>query len=718
MPIDIPRRRYCHHLYALFGYLALSLAMTWPLATQWATAIPGDGFDGWQNYWNLWWVKEALLRLHTNPFFTDYLYYPTGVSLYFHTLNIFNGLTTLPVQLVWGLFPAYNAVVLFSFVVAGYGTYLLALWVLGEGQIAGGRLQRADCKRLAAFVAGLVYAFSPYHFAHLLGHMQMFSLEWLPFYVLALLRATNKRQEARGNSLLVPLFLVLTTLCDWYYTWYLLLFTALYVGWLAVTRRLARRTVAVLAGMGLLFGVVMSPLLVPMVREAGRASYMVPPPDQVVRLSADLLAYVTPNEMHPLWGGWARERSDRFTSSTSERMVFAGYVPLALAAVAVWKRRRAAGLWLLSLLTFFVLSLGPVLHVGGRAVFAPLPYALLNRLPFVNITRSVSRFDVMVMLSLAVLVAIGLRELMDWAGGGRRPLVIAALAGALICFEFLAVPYPMSPPDTPAFYRELAREPGDFAVLNLPMEWDRPNALLYQTVHGKRLTTAYTSRDNPLSVVERTPVLQHFRYLGPDIIAQDVGAVGLTVLSHYDVRYVVVDLYQMPAGREREVTLRLVGEVFGDAAPVYRDERLTVYRVEPPAEPRPFVQLGRGWGPRQVDTAGPWRQVKGQATLRVWSPRPASGELQLVVASPVGPVTLQVLGPDGQTLALFEVASSPQRFVIPEIRLAQGMNVLRLACSKSGGAHTTEECVLVFRQVTVGQMANLSHDPLSSMKRR
>ena len=92
-------------------------------------AIPGDSFDGWQNYWNLWWLKTALVDHVANPLITDLLYYPTGVSLYFHTLNPFNGLLTLPIQLSAGLIPAYNAVVIFSWVLAGYGAFLLARWV-------------------------------------------------------------------------------------------------------------------------------------------------------------------------------------------------------------------------------------------------------------------------------------------------------------------------------------------------------------------------------------------------------------------------------------------------------------------------------------------------------------------------------------------------------------------------------------------------------------
>ncbi len=55
--------------------------MTWPTVAQMTTAIPGDGFDGWQNYWNQWWIKEALLNKGTHFFFTDILYPPDGATL-------------------------------------------------------------------------------------------------------------------------------------------------------------------------------------------------------------------------------------------------------------------------------------------------------------------------------------------------------------------------------------------------------------------------------------------------------------------------------------------------------------------------------------------------------------------------------------------------------------------------------------------------------------
>src|SRR5437763_16187445 len=99
------------HLAVLAGYLLLAVAFAWPLALNAGSAIPGDGFDGLQNYWNLWWVQHALLDLQTSPFFTNLLFYPRGASLYFHTLNIFNGLWSLPIQLLAGLAITYNAVI-------------------------------------------------------------------------------------------------------------------------------------------------------------------------------------------------------------------------------------------------------------------------------------------------------------------------------------------------------------------------------------------------------------------------------------------------------------------------------------------------------------------------------------------------------------------------------------------------------------------------------
>lgn len=88
-------------------YTVLAVLMTWPLSAKLSYAVSGEGVDTWQNIWNLWWLKEALLHSH-NPFFTTYVQYPDGTSLLLHTLNPFNFLITLPVQALFGLIVAHS----------------------------------------------------------------------------------------------------------------------------------------------------------------------------------------------------------------------------------------------------------------------------------------------------------------------------------------------------------------------------------------------------------------------------------------------------------------------------------------------------------------------------------------------------------------------------------------------------------------------------------
>lgn len=677
-------------LLPLLGYTLLTILMTWPTAAQLASAIPGDGFDGWQNYWNQWWIKEALLNKQTHFFFTDVLYPPTGVSLLFHTLNFFNGLWTLPVQLNFGLTVAYNAVVFFHFILSGFGVYLLARYTLAQLGFSG------DNAAWASFGAGIVFTFSPFHLAHLLGHMQVLSLTWPPFYILWVFRTLNTWRKSlktdpaasfsRKDLALCGLFLALTTMIDWYQTLYMFLFTALALAWaLWRVRRDTKIGVATLfkpiialALMGLGFGLIFSPLIVPMAAEAATADYMKPSFQENVVLSADLLAFFTPSELHPVWGEWFLPYYQNYTTTTSERLIFAGFVPLILAGFAAirYRKRCAVQFWSLFSATFFVLALGPYLHIAGNIVKVgetplPMPYLFLYKvIPFIGISRSLSRFDLMVMIGLGVLTAVGLARLKLRA---QLPLLV------LICFEFAAFPYLMSPVDTPEFFKTIAAEPDDYAIAALPMNWDRPSPLLYQTVHRKGLLTAYTSRDNPLDLSRRTPVFQQWRALSDDIIKVDLAAVAPTILNDFNLKYVVLDYYQMPPGSERERTEAWVSAALPNIAPVHRDERITAYQSPPVSEPQPYLQLGDGWGEllvsdtvarmmeaessillNHIDSAGFQLQIEAQTGQAFTGLQARSNDQSLSIALSADGATATVELPAGAksvSLALPQVTS-------------------------------------------------------------
>ena len=537
--------------------------------------------------------------------------------------------------------------------------------------------------------------------------------------------------------ILPPLSLALIAACDWYYAFYMALFTGLALLWTAWRRRTWLRPALSVAATGAIFVLVTSPVLAPMIRESLTSNYMVPPTDSVERLSADLTAFVTPSELHPVWGGLAARWANGFTATTSERTVFAGYSVLALAILAVWTQRRAAGFWGICALAFAVLALGPVLHVGGQPVLAsgpgaqvagvgpiPMPYALLRQaIPFLKISRSVSRFDVVVTLCLAVLAALGLRWLLDRVGqvtgdasnkmrsrnpffslfnqptgkeslpddrivgpldkkrvsGERRATWLAAGALALVGLEFWVAPYPVTYPETRPFHYQLAQEAGQFAVMDIPMDyWDRPGNLLYQTVHQRPMVSGYTSRSNPRAPADRTPVLQTFRYLGPDINAGDPRALAATVLADLDVRYVIVHKNDLPPGDYRQTVLSTADNVFKGWPVAVDDDWLKVYRVPPPDTRLPYLVLGEGWAPREERDGAPARALAGPAaTLLVRLPAAQAVRLELKAYSLDGSSSLEVRS-GGQVAGVYPLGGGPAVITTPALSLPAGESVVEL----------------------------------------
>jgi hypothetical protein len=137
------------------------------------------------------------------------------------------------------------------------------------------------------------------------------------------------------------------------------------------------------------------------------------------------------------------------------------------------------------------------------------------------------------------------------------------------------------------------------------MNYDRPGYLLYQTVHQRPLTVGYISRDDPRTLTERVPVLQHFRHLGADILSDEPTTIGATVLHDLGVSLVVLDRYKMPGGEERDYTEQLAAAIFAGQPPLYADDRLRVFVVTQPASPQPYLALDAlNWGPAQKDHRG------------------------------------------------------------------------------------------------------------------
>jgi len=312
------KRRY-RNMLVVFAYFAITVFMTYPLILNFVSHVPAVGNDAFGNLWNMWWLKTSLIDLGTTPYYTSYLFHPNGISLVFHTLSFFNSLAAIPLQDVIGLTGTYNVLFLFGFVFSGYGTYLLVKYLTGD--------------RRAAFVAGIIFAFCPYRFAHAFaGHLNLMGTQWIPFYVLYLIR--TYRETGKRNPIYAGLFLFATTLCDWHYMGFMLIFTGFFLAyhfWFErkeFTAEFLKRFVM----LAFMFSIVVLPFAYPMLLTLADPDYSADYPkiEFAATYSADLLSYFLPSSLHPLFSSYVKGIYDRFSGNIAEYTLALGYTVIAL----------------------------------------------------------------------------------------------------------------------------------------------------------------------------------------------------------------------------------------------------------------------------------------------------------------------------------------------------------------------------------------------------
>jgi hypothetical protein len=645
--------------------LVLALLLTYPLPLHLATRAPGDGSDDPAIIWNLWWVRHALLDLGRNPFSTDYMFFPIGINLAFYTLTTLNALITLPVQLLWGLIPANSAVVYFELTLSGLGMYLLAVDLLPASV--------PDARRHhSALIAAFVYAFAEHKFVFLsLGQFNIASTHWLPFYVLYLRRALRSPFRQR-DALLAALFLLFNGWTEFTYASFALVFTAFYVlfrliqvasepnrervwaACLAITQPLLRIAVLFLLGM--------SPILAMMIPDLLReGDFTVVGLGFADVFSNDLLEFFVPGHLHPLWGSLSRHFSFAYLN-----FGYLGYTALLLAGIGLWRWRRRAEtrFWALAAAAFIAISFGPTIRLNGTSYDLPLPFDLLLTLPFFKANRYPSRYSVMIALCLAVLAAYGVAALTASRTFRHAPFALAVF----ILIENLSIPLPLSDYHVPPVYKQIAAEPGDSTVLEIPLAWRNGfrvtgplnNAFMfaqfYQTTHEKRMISGNTSRNPEFKfqyfteapVINSLIALETGHKLPPGQPDQD-RSVAADVLRFFRVRYIIVDKLR-PAGRRvtPEATIPYIERVL----PVRRwfdGQQRVIYRVPQGAASRagqvgargPLANLvfAEGWGPASASSVR-WATRRD---VRMFLPLgPSAYTLTLGLESPALAQTLSV----------------------------------------------------------------------------
>lgn len=627
----VARRDRLHYFAALGGYCALTLLLFAGMLPHFTTAIPGGlvaTVDGWQNVWNLWWVRHALAS-GQSPFVTPLLFYPQGASLYLQTLGITNDILVLPVTTLWGPVAGYNTALLLAMILSGLAGYGLAL--------------RVGKHRLVAFIAGLIFTCTPYHLTRIWdGQLELASLQWPALYVLFLLRAVEDGR--RRDAVLAGVLLALTGLTSWYY----LVFAALMslgVG-LLWSPPIAPRSpdqpmqpswsrLASQAGIvGLVAALVLLPVFVPAIASATNQGEVYQPESaEVVARSANLLDFWLPSYLHPIWGQAVfRSVGSAWHNYSGDWNAALGYTVVALVVVGALTRWQSAWRWLALAGGMLLLALGPELQIGDWKTGLPLPYALLDLLPGLSLGRRPALFVAAATILLIPPVTLGLTSLSTMLRSREHPLRwIVPLA--IIAIELIPGPWPLLPNAVHPAYQSLRDGMG--AILEVP-----PAAYKYvepqraQMIHGRPILGGYLARPLRYQWPNLMPAIRPLWKMRPELESPFLeGSDGpLAALSAYGIGDIVVRWDQIEPGRRAAVSEALAQALPGVAA-TYTDDTLAIYHV-PVVKPQPVAALsGEGWQRSEGDGTARWRWMGEEGAIVLINPADTPRQMTLLLGA-------------------------------------------------------------------------------------
>jgi len=375
----------------------------------------------------------------------------------------------------------------------------------------------------------------------------------------------------------------------------------------------------------------------------------------------------------------------------AESMAYLGLTALCLAFWGVKRKGSEARFWLILGVSAAVLSLGPFLKVGGELVrytiegkesYIVLPYALLTRVPFFEWGRTPGRLSGTMSFALAVLASLGAGDILPRLKERRPRVAFAGGITLLVLFEYIAFfPFPVAGESIPDFYRKIAAEPEDYAILDLPMDaggstGTSNRAMYYQMIHGHKIVGGFIHRFPP-GTAELTRLMSQLAYRpsGEDIVTYPPSEEGLATLSRLGVRYIVVHKFSPQAADIAASLQQSLGQ------PLFEDEQITVFATPQennglPIEAIPFLDEKDNWGPLESWGGVPSRWMSNDGLVYFYLSGKGRHRLRLgVYADENKPTNLQIFineRPAGK----FAVRGW-QFPVTPALELNKGLNVVR-----------------------------------------
>lgn len=489
------RNRYS--IIPLLLLIVLVSIFTFPLILRPFSYIPGFSStdESYGALWNFWWLKYAAQN-HLSESHCPLIAAPYGISSSgsgYPLWNFINKWLTFATNNVF----AYNFEIIFSFVASAVSMYYLTLYLSTD--------------IVCSIFSATLYAFCPYHFARAWQHLGLAQIQWMPLYILALLKL--KEKPGVKNVIFTALSLFFVFSFDLYYAYFMLIATvlfiifSLYFNWRKKAKQPAFKKTFGKFSAALFVTLVLVVLLISpnlftifknkldySAKEASAHNPYVRPFDDLFSQSARPLSYFLPTAIHPVFGRITQGfiGSDFYGESLTEHTLYLGWVPLILAFIAFKRRKENKKHSYIGLFTFLALgawlfSQPPWWDLFGFKLYMPT-YFMYKILPMF---RAYCRFGIVVMLAVSILAGLGLMFILEKFRSKKKKIAIVSIFFTLVLFEFWNYP-PFKVIDvskTPQVYRWISQQKGNFTIAEYPLDAASPNEIykFQQTKHEKKI---------------------------------------------------------------------------------------------------------------------------------------------------------------------------------------------------------------------------------------
>jgi hypothetical protein len=466
---------------AAFVYAVLAVAWAAPASLSPHDSVPDLG-DPLHLSWVMAWDAHQIVR-RPWALFEANAFHPYPHSLTFSDHLLPEALLAAPVFWLTG-----NAVLASNLA-------LLTALVLSAGAMCL-LVRYASGSTAAGFVAGVFYAFNGLTL-HEVPRVHVVSLQWWPLALIFLDRFVDLGRAADARR--AVLLLVLQGLSGTYDLIYTALLAPVGLVTLYVVRgrRPGGREAAGLLWPAATAAVLGTLFLWPYVRQVRALGF-----EKSWAGGADLLSYVLPFRQMWLWPSlWPGLATLNPASELPHFLGFLG-LPLVLLGVARLLTRRVSGAAMrlgvtgaVTLLAGLVLSMGPLLQMGGRVV-GPGPYGWMQRfLPLTRGMASPERAGTLAVLGAATLAGLATADLLRRLPSRRLRGTVFIVLAALLPLEQWIPRRPAERVPTgsslPHVYRWLSEQPPT-PLVELPLYPERQRRawaayLFFSTRHWRKV---------------------------------------------------------------------------------------------------------------------------------------------------------------------------------------------------------------------------------------